>query len=54
MSSKGPNTLEFLVVLIPLFMVIPAIFVVLLAVSLQAKRRESEQAKALPSETADE
>jgi len=54
MSSKGPNEVEVLLILLPLFMIFPAIFVVLAAVSLKAKRREAEEAKALSSKAREE
>jgi hypothetical protein len=41
---------EVLLILIPLFLVIPVIFVVLVAVSLQARRREAQESKALSPE----
>jgi hypothetical protein len=36
--------------LLPLFLIVPVVFVVLVAVSVQAKRREGEDSKALSSE----
>jgi hypothetical protein len=46
--------LEVLLILLPLFLVFPLVFVVLVAVSVQAKRREVEQSKALSAEARDE
>ncbi len=46
MSPKGPNEVEVLLILIPLFLIFPVIFVVLFAASVQAKRREAEESKA--------
>jgi hypothetical protein len=40
---------EVLVILLPLFLVLPVIWVVLAAKSLQAKRREADESKALAS-----
>jgi len=46
--------LEFLLILLPLFLIFPVIFVVLAAISLQAKRREAEGPKALSPEAKEE
>ncbi|WP_204101511.1 hypothetical protein [Occallatibacter savannae] len=40
------KVVEVLVILLPLFMIFPAIFVVLAAASARAKRREAGEAKA--------
>jgi len=45
---------EVLLILLPLFLVFPAIWVILAAKSLQAKRREAEEAKALSPEARQE
>jgi hypothetical protein len=50
MSFKGPNKVEVLLILLPLFLILPVIFAALVAVSLQAKRREAEESKVLSSE----
>jgi hypothetical protein len=47
---KGPNNLEVLLILLPLFLIFPVVFVVLLAASVQAKRREAEKSKAVSPE----
>ena len=54
MSPKGPDNVEFLVILLPMFLIFPAIFVVLAAVSIQAKRKAAEEAKALSREAGEE
>jgi hypothetical protein len=54
MSSRGPNQLEVLLILLPLFLIFPVVFVVLVAVSVQAKRREAEESKALSPEAREE
>jgi flagellar biosynthesis/type III secretory pathway M-ring protein FliF/YscJ len=51
MSLKGPIQVEALLILIPLFLIFLVVFVALVAVSLQAKRREAEESKALSPET---
>jgi hypothetical protein len=45
---------EVLIILLPLFLIFPVIYFVLLAVSIQAKRREAEEAKALSAEARQE
>jgi hypothetical protein len=45
---------EVLLILIPLFLIFPAVFFVLLAASVQAKRREAEESKALSPEAREE
>ena len=40
--------MEFLLFLLPVFMIIPVLFVVLLVVSLRAKRREAMKAAVSP------
>ncbi len=41
---KRPNKVEVVdPLLLPLFLILPVVFVVLVAVSVQAKRREAEQ-----------
>jgi hypothetical protein len=47
MFVRGPDKVEVLLILIPFFLLFPVVFVVLLATSLQAKKREAEVAKAL-------
>jgi len=51
---KGPNKVEVLLILIPLFLIFPVVFVVLVAASVQAKRREAEESKALSPEAREE
>jgi hypothetical protein len=51
---KGPNKVEVLLLLLPIFLIFPVIFIVLVAVSLQAKRREAEESKALSPEGREE
>lgn len=51
---KGLNKVEVLLILIPLFLIFPVIFVVLAATSMQAKRREAEESKALSAEAREE
>jgi len=51
---RGFHNLEVLLILLPLFLIFPLVFVVLVAVSAQAKRREAEESKALPLEARDE
>jgi hypothetical protein len=51
---KGPNKVEVLLILLPLFLIFPAIFVVLVAASVKAKRREAEELKALSPEAREE
>ena len=46
--------MEVLLILLPLFLIFPVIFVLLVAVSLRAKRREAEEAKALSPEAREE
>ena len=48
------NKVEVLLILLPLFLVFPVVFVVLAAVSVQAKRREAEESKALSPEAREE
>jgi hypothetical protein len=45
---------EVLLILIPLFLILPVVFFVLLAASVQAKRREAEESKALSPEAREE
>jgi hypothetical protein len=45
---------EVLLILLPFFLIFPIIFVVLAAVSTQAKRREAEESKALSPEAGEE
>jgi len=54
MCAKGPNNVEDLLILVPVFLILPVIFVVLFATSVQAKRREAEEAKALSPEAGEE
>jgi len=53
-SAEGLDRVEVLLILLPLFLVFPVIFVVLLTVSMQAKRREAEESKALSPEAREE
>jgi hypothetical protein len=46
--------LEVLLILLPLFLILPVIFLALVAVSVQAKRREAEELKALSPEAKEE
>ena len=46
--------MEVLLILLPLFLIFPVVFVVLVAVSVQAKRREAEESKALSPEAREE
>jgi len=46
--------MEVLLILLPLFLIIPVVFVVLFAASVQAKRREAEESKALSPEAREE
>jgi hypothetical protein len=46
--------LEVLLILLPLFMIFPVIFAVLLATSVRAKRREAEALKALSRDAREE
>ena len=46
--------MEVLLILLPLFLIFPAIFVVLVAASVKAKRREAEELKALSPEAREE
>jgi hypothetical protein len=41
---------EVLLILLPLFLIFPVLFVVLVAASVQAKRREAEKSKAASPE----
>ena len=50
MSPKGPNNVEVLLILLPVLLIFPIVFVVLVAASVQAKRREAEESKALSPE----
>jgi hypothetical protein len=45
---------EVLLILLPLFLIFPVIFVVLVAASVQAKRREAEESKALSREAGEQ
>jgi len=54
MFPKGSNNVEVLLILLPLFLIFPVVFVVLVAMSVQAKRREAEVAKALSPQARDE
>jgi hypothetical protein len=54
MSPKGPDNVEVLLILLPLFLIYPVVFVVLVAASVQAKRREVEESKALSPEAREE
>jgi len=45
---------EVLLILLPLFLIFPVVFVVLFAVSVQAKRREAEESKALSPKAREE
>jgi flagellar biosynthesis/type III secretory pathway M-ring protein FliF/YscJ len=54
MFSRGPNQLEVLLILLPLFLILPVVFIALFAVSLRAKRREAEELKALSAEAKEE
>lgn len=49
--QKEPDSVEVLVILLPLFLIFPVVFVVLIAVSMVAKRREAEKSKASSPET---
>jgi len=43
--------LEFLLILLPVFLIFPVVFVALIAVSLRAKRDEAEGSKAFSPES---
>jgi len=45
---------EVLLILLPLFLIFAVVFVVLVAASVQAKRREAEESKALSPEAREE
>ena len=51
---KGPNNVEVLLILLPLYVIFAVVFVALVAVSVQAKRREAEELKALSPEAREE
>jgi hypothetical protein len=42
---------EVLLILLPLFLIFPVVYVLLIVASVQARRREAEEAKALSPET---
>ena len=46
--------MEVLLILLPLFLIFPVIYVVLIAVSIQAKKREAKESKALSLEPTEE
>ena len=48
--SGGPNNVEVVLILLPLFLAFPVVFVALVAASVQARRREAEESKALSPE----
>jgi flagellar biosynthesis/type III secretory pathway M-ring protein FliF/YscJ len=54
MSPEEPKKVEALLILLPVFLIFPVIYVVLIAVSIQAKRREAEEAKAFSPEAGEE
>ena len=54
MLPKEFSNLDVLLILLPLFLIFPLVFVVLVAVSAHVKRREAEESKALPLEARDE
>jgi hypothetical protein len=51
---KGHNNVEVLLILLPLFLIFAVVFAVLVAASVQAKRREAEESKALSPEAREE
>jgi hypothetical protein len=45
---------EVLLILFPLFLIFPVVFVILVAKSVQAKRREAEEPKAMSPEAGED